>query len=545
MPRIDHSGTLGAATHGTPSRRRFIAAAASTALATACASDTVAVDSDDTVPAVLARIDSPQTALDTDPFTLGVASGDPDPHSVILWTRLAVDPLAGGGMGDAEIDVVWEVANDDGFTDLVATGVQQAVPAFAHSLHVEAGGLDPNRWYFYRFRSGEFESPIGRTRTAPIPNTPVSELRLAVASCQNWQSGHFNAYDHLVADDPDLVVFVGDYIYEYGDSGNEVRLHGTHEAQTLDEYRNRYALYRSDPRLQAAHAACPWLVTWDDHEVANNYAGTDDENGSSKANFLQRRAAAYLAYYEHMPLRTSAPGREEFQIYRNVEWGNLASFSMLDTRQYRWDQACPTPIGVTPMCEEMRDGTRAMIGNDQLTWLTNTLRDSRSRWNVIAQQVLMTPTAVGSGKDALVNNDQWDGYPAERLRVTDAIDASQVTNPIVLTGDIHLALVGEVPLDATRRDSPSVATEFVCNAVTSPFPASLRPVLSQTIGRAAGVKYMNADERGYLFCTVDKDEWRTEFRLLESVDTDGSELVEGETWVVANGSVGASPAEDT
>jgi alkaline phosphatase D len=265
------------------------------------------------------------------PFSLSVASGDPQPHGVVLWTRLAPHPLAedgNGGMPPLKVPVYWEIAEDEDFGEVERRGEVFARPELAHSVHVEVRGLDPDHEYFYRFRAGSEWSPTGRTKTAPAPGASVAELAFAFASCQMYEHGYYTAYRRMSEENLDLVVHLGDYIYEIGpnqyvaQSGN-VRTHNSPEIFTLPEYRNRHALYKTDEDLQAAHAAFPWIVTWDDHEVENNYADEvsqiDSEPDQDPEVFLRRRAAAYQAYYEHMPLRrTSVPQGPDMQLYRRL-----------------------------------------------------------------------------------------------------------------------------------------------------------------------------------------------------------------------------------
>ena len=270
-----------------------------------------------------------------------MCSGDPAPDGVVLWTRLALDPLNGGGMPRQPISVQWQVATDDRMSRVVRSGTATASPDWAHSVHVEVTGLEPHRWYWYQFRAGSEMSPIGRTRTFPRAQSDVDRLRFAIASCQHFEVGLYTAYQHMAEEDLDLVMHLGDYIYENPGRDNLVRKHVGGELLTIDDYRNRYAQYRSDPALRAAHASFPFLVVWDDHEVDNNYAGLNDENGTPVEQFALRRAAGYKAYYEHMPLRRSSiPKGALLQLYRPFTYGTLASISMLDTRQYRTDQPC-------------------------------------------------------------------------------------------------------------------------------------------------------------------------------------------------------------
>ena len=278
---------------------------------------------------------------DAAPFTLGVASGDPSDDGVVIWTRLAPEPLEGGGMPPDAIDVRWEIAEDDGMRRIVKQGRARAVAQWAHAVHVEAEGLGANREYWYRFHAGDATSRTGRTRTLPKAKDEVDRLRFAFASCQHYETGFFTAYRHMATEDLDVVFHLGDYIYEGPGRDGLARKHRGVELATLDDYRNRYAQYRIDPDLQAAHALFPFIVTPDDHEVDNNYAGAVSEQNDPRDAFLRRRAAAYQAYYEHMPLRrSSVPIGDAIRIYRPFTYGKLASFFVLDTRQYRTDQAC-------------------------------------------------------------------------------------------------------------------------------------------------------------------------------------------------------------
>ncbi len=276
------------------------------------------------------------------PFQLGVASGDPAPDGVVLWTRLAPKPLAGGGMPNEPVEVAWQVADDEGFTKVAREGTTTATPDWGHTVHVEVDGLQPGRWYFYRFKAGSEVSPTGRTRTMPAIDATTPRLKFAFASCQHFETGYYTAYKHMREDDLDLVFHLGDYIYEGAARDDRVRKHVGGKINSLDDYRNRYAQYRSDHDLLAMHAAVPWIVTWDDHEVENNYAGPHPEDLKvSQEDFLKRRAQAYQAYYENMPLRRSTlPHGPDMPLYRRLPYGQLADFLVLDTRQYRTDQPC-------------------------------------------------------------------------------------------------------------------------------------------------------------------------------------------------------------
>lgn len=441
----------------------------------------------------------PAPELPGEPFTLGVASGDPLPDSVILWTRLAPAPdVAGGGMPDAVVPVTWEVASDEGFADIVATAVAVADPAFGHSLHVDVRGLEPDTWYWYRFTAGGYTSPVGRTRTTPARDAAPARLSFASASCQSYVDGYFTAYQHMAKEDLDLVVFLGDYIYESGALG-PIRSHVNPEPMTLDEYRVRHALYKGDRDLQAMHARCPWLLIWDDHEVENNYADDVSQDGVPTAEWLARRAAAYQAYYEHMPLRLPAPEGPDFQIYRGLQWGDLAEFWLLDTRQYRSDQNCGDVPGGG--CEGWKDFDGTLLGEVQEGWLTDGLVTSEAIWKLITQQIVFSTVSFGG---TLINFDQWDGYPRARQRLLDLITAEQIENVVVISGDIHLGGLGDLTALADDDESPVVAAEIVTTSISS--GANVPPeALESALGSLPLIKYINARSRGYISHLLTRD----------------------------------------
>ncbi len=448
------------------------------------------------------------------PFSLGVASGEPLPDNVVLWTRLAPDPLNGGGMPQYNVPVQWQVATDEKMRQVVRSGTQMATPEFGHSVHVEVQGLQPARWYWYRFRVGNQVSPIGRTRTAPNPRDRVNRFRFAFASCQNWQSGHYAAYKNMAQEDLDLVVHLGDYIYEGPPSTTALRSHdGNGEPFTLEEYRNRHALYKTDPHLQATHAAFPWLVTWDDHEVDNNWADEipQDPEVQSRSVFLARRAAAFQAYYEHMPLRDfSKPRGLDLQLYRRLTFGDLVEFNVLDTRQYRTDQPCGD--GRKPRCTEATDPTATMTGSEQERWLFEGLDRSGARWNVIAQQTIMAQFDYDTGAAEVFNLDQWDGYVASRNRILGFIQQRRPSNPVVITGDWHSSWVNDLKANFDDPNSQTVATEFVGTSISSSCPWTFD--VEAALPQNPWVKYFNGRLRGYVRCDLNRERWRTDYRLL-------------------------------
>lgn len=474
------------------------------------------------------------------PFTLGVASGDPLADRVVLWTRLAPDPLAAGGAGGMTPEpytVFWEVAHDEAFRSLARTGSAVADVSLAHSVHVDVNGLEPDRWYFYRFHAGGHVSPVGRTRTMPARDAAPALLRFAAASCQNYKEGFYTAYAAMAQEDLDLVTFLGDYIYESGGSG-PVRAHDGPRIQDLAGYRNRYALYKGDANLAAMHARCPWIVTWDDHEVANNYAGLlADENGPDNAQppefFPQLRAAGYQAWYEHQPVRLLPPKSGSFRIYRDLAFGDLAKLFVLDTRQYRTDQECGDAL--VPVCEGFPTEGGDMLGPAQESWLLNGIGASSSVWNVLAQQVVFSPTPIGP----LRNFDQWDGYPLARQRIVDFLRAREPRNTVVLTGDIHAAGVGWVPgltPGNPNTFSDPVASEFVTTGISSDGVDEATANLITTLFQSyPHVQYFEAVTRGYTLHEVTRSEWRADIRFVETTLEETSPVYTAVSYVVENG----------
>lgn len=472
----------------------------------------------------------------SDPFSLGVASGDPTPDGFVLWTRLAPMPLDGdGGMPAEAVEVAWQVAEDEGLSRVVARGTAVATPEWGHSVHVEVAGLRPDRWYWYQFKAGAATSGVGRTRTFPAAEALPERLRFAFASCQHFEMGHYTAYEHMLHEAPDLVVHLGDYIYEYAGQGNRVRQHHGKEITTLHDYRVRLAQYKTDPALQAMHAAAPWLVTWDDHEFDNNCANDiSEEKGVSCEDFLKRRAASYQAYYENMPLRRSAmPKGPDMLLYRSVSFGQLAHFQVLDTRQYRTDQPCGD--GNKLQCPEALDPRGTMLGALQRDWLLENLARSTATWNVLAQQIMMARVDRKAGPEVTHSMDQWPGYEAERRRLLKHLVDQQVKNPVVLTGDIHSNWANNLIADFDELNSRSVATEFVGTSITSGGDGLLEPAnLVATYAENPFVKFHSA-ERGYVSCEVTPKEWRTKYQAVEYVSRPGAPLHTRATFVVESG----------
>lgn len=463
-----------------------------------------------------------QETLRHDPFALGVASGDPTPDGVVLWTRLVP---AEPGAALAPLTVHWELADDAGFRHIVQRGQAQALPEWGHSVHVELQGLAPGRWYHYRFQCGGAVSATGRTRTAPAPQDLPARLRLVFASCQRWEHGHYAAWRHAVHDAPDLVLFLGDYIYEYAsprDATGLARVHTLRAARTLADYRDRYALHKSDPLLQAAHAACPWSVTWDDHEVQNDYAGALGRDGGTPA-FQAMRLAGWQAFYENMPLRAAslARGVDALQVYRSLSWGRLARIHLLDTRQFRDWQACRKDGssgagGVRPGdCAAWSDPRRTLLGAAQEHWLGARLAghsaEDAPRWSVIAQQTLFAPRHYPSG---VRSTDSWDGYPAARERLLQSLQRHPQRNAVFLGGDIHQNYVCNVLAEPDRADAAVLASEFCGTSITSR-SGTTQAKVDAIAQHNPHVLLARCDLRGYGLADVTPTRWTTTLRVLD------------------------------
>jgi alkaline phosphatase D len=507
-------------------------------------------------------------AADLPRFSLGVASGLPQADRVVLWTRLTGDGLP------ERVDVDWEVAADEGFATIVARGRETAESAWAHSVHAEPAGLQPGRWYWYRFGALGQRSDAGRTRTTPVADA-LSPLRFAIASCQRWDHGRYAAWRHVAADAPDLVLFLGDYIYEYPSPPQALRRHEGGKLRTLDQYRARYTQYKSDPALQAAHAACPWLVTWDDHEVENDHA-RDHSPTLAGVPFHQLRAAAYQAAWEHQPWPMAwRPRGAAMRIHTRCDWGRLARFHVLDGRQYRERQACLKPgrtggAGVVDAadCPALRDPQRSLLGTAQERWLAAGWDPARP-WNLLAQQSLMAraslrdlspdadasmggafggaptrspraealashaPTqaqAGGTVAGALAaaasaadpgryRTDGWDGYAASRARVLQALVDRGVPNAVVLGGDIHAHAVADLHVDFDRPGARPVATEFVGTSISSRGPSA--PHADAVRQHNPHIRHFRSDQRGSIGFTLDAR--RLEARLW-AIDRPDDEL---------------------
>ncbi|NEE01013.1 alkaline phosphatase D family protein [Phytoactinopolyspora halotolerans] len=469
-------------------------------------------------------------------FSLGVASGDPLPDRVVIWTRLAPDLLAldgSGGMPAWDVPVQWQVAHDERFSDVVRGGVARATAEDAHSVHVDVAGLEPARWYFYRFRTQREISPVGMMRTAPAPGQTPNSWRFAIASCQNYAAGYYTSYQNMLKENPDIVFHLGDYMYEGGAQGSLGRGHvPSHEVRDLAGYRVRLAQYRSDPDLMAMHAAAPFAVTFDDHEVENNWSAEDADPDVPAEEFARRKAEAFKAYWEHMPLREAQrPSGAHIQLYRRLHWGELATINLLDTRQYRSDQVSD-PEADSP---EAWDPDRKMLGDAQMQWLLDDLATSTARWNVLAQQV-----PFFEDPDVGLESDKWDGYRVARQRILDELASGRARNPLVLSGDIHANRAADIKADFQDPESATVGTEFTGTSISSGGDtnqsADLDPDPDNPHIRLKGTG------RGYVSFHVTAEACRGDFRVVDTVEQPTSGARTAVSFVAEDGVPGLTRA---
>ncbi len=491
------------------------------------------------------------TAIHKDPFTLGVASGDPLPDSVVLWTRLAPEPFEpDSGLTAHAVSVEWELASDELFKRTVKSGKVTAHPEFHHAVHVVPEGLSPRTRYYYRFRVGAWTSPVGRTRTAPAATDDPESLRFAFVSCQAYHDGYFTALRHLAKEkDVDAVVHLGDYLYEYAvDSQGGDRADGSlhlpdrfnKETVTLEDYRLRYALYHSDPDLKAAHAAHPWIVTWDDHEVENNYAD-EVPDGSPPEAFLARRAAAYRAYYENLPLRPpQQPSGPDLLLYRRLQFGRLAQLDILDGRQHRDDQTAGDGWRVPTADTERPD--RTMLGSTQERWLSDGWKGSKAVWNVVPQQCVLSRRRNRTAGPFPLSMDAWDGYPAARKRFVDAARAAGVDNLVVLTGDVHVHYAMDIKEDFDDKSSRTIGVELVTTSVASGGNGVAKPGDWRTMMDANPHLKFYDGRRGYVLVTLDQRQLRADYRTVDLVTKPGAPVVTAASFISRAGSPGLAPA---
>ena len=504
----------------------------------------------------LRRLAKAQSWRVGNPFSLGVAAGAPRPDGFVLWTRLAPDPLSSnpetpGGMSGGDLALRYEIATDDGMKDVIRHGSATAEQAFAYSVHLDVAGLKAGRSYWYRFHSGDATSPVGRAITLPAPGAAPESLRFGFVSCSNYEHGYFPAYRHLTEEHPEFVLFLGDYIYETVEENRPiVRRHSDGiEAATLPTYRNRYAQYRLDPDLARLHAQVPALVTWDDHEVQNDYADKYSEYFDDPEQFLLRRAAAYRAFYEHMPVRPmlSHPEGPLMRVYDRFSFGDLIDISLIDGRQYRSRQACYGPpnkggghLETDASCPERRAAGRSMMGFAQEAWLYSALAHSKAQWNLIAQDVLMAQLRRKlDGIDAFWTDD-WNGYPANRARLLQHIHDSKVSNPVVVTGDIHSFFANDLKLDFDDPNSPIVATEFVGTSISSYGPP-YQPI-AQVLPDNPHVHFFESRRRGYVCVDLARADMQVRMRVVSDAHDPKADISTLKTYAVESGHAGAVEA---
>jgi len=487
-----------------------------------------------------------------------VASGAPTADSVVLWTRLLFSEARDANTAPP-VGVHWEIAHDEQFKQLVQTGTASASATLGHSVHVEVQGLAADRWYFYRFRVGDFISALGRTRTFPKPDAKVNKLRLGYASCQKWEDGYFTAWRHMKDERLDVVMFLGDYIYEYPALTSKVRTPPGGWVLTLNDYRQRYALYKGDADLQAMHATCPWLMTWDDHEVQNDYAGmqagfSSASDPSDPADFLNRRAAAYQAYYEHMPIRASSlkqglaslvaseKNGAEMRLYSRVQFGQLACLYLLDARQYKDPQACNkadsrgSNMANPALCASWGDPKRSLLGQAQEQWLEDEFSRNGSKtssWNVLGQSTLFGQRDFKVGPGQALWNDGWDGYAAARTRLTDALQKHAVSNPVFLGGDVHENWVGHIKADYADSDSAAVGVEFCGTSITSRSGGNSK--LPERLAENPHFVFADAQRKGYGVVEFTPRQLTTTLRAVDDVTLKDTRIETLASFHVENG----------
>jgi alkaline phosphatase D len=531
-----------------PSRRRLIKGAAAAGLYSAAA------------PAII-RVAAAQGAIHAgaasgDPFSLGVASGAPKPDGFVLWTRVAPDPVSDdprtpGGMTGGDVTLRYEIATDPGLHNIVRSGEAVAEAAYAWSVHLDVSGLEAGRPYWYRFLNGAAASRIGRAATLPAPGSALDKLRFGFVSCSNYEHGYFSGYRHLADENPEFVIFLGDYIYETIEERRPIVRHHSDGivAATLPTYRNRYAQYRLDRDLQRLHAEAPMLVTWDDHEVSNDYAGKYSEYFDEPELFLRRRAAAYRAFYEHMPVRPilSQPDGPVMRVYDRYGFGDLIEIALIDGRQYRSREACYGPpdkgglhLETDAACPERRDPGRSMMGFAQESWLYSTLSHSKAQWNLIAQDVLMAQVRIKHANDWGFSTDDWDGYPANRTRLLKRIHDGKVANPVIISGDIHSFFANDLKLDFDDPNSPTVASELVGTSISSYGPPY--EMIAQNLPDNPHVHFFDSRQRGYMLVDLARSHLQADMRIVSDVKDPNASVSTMKSFAVESGKPGVVAA---
>jgi alkaline phosphatase D len=483
------------------------------------------------------------------PFTLGVASGEPAPDGFVIWTKISPKPLErSGGMPKKPVEVEWAVATDERMGQVAQKGVAVAHPELGHSVHVEVAGLQPARDYFYEFRIGGERSRIGRARTLPSPGTAVAQLRFGVVGCQRYEDGFFTAFRHIAAERFDYVFHYGDYIYEFrfvrpGDGPRpviRVMPGEPDECYTLEDYRHRYSLHQLDPDLQAAHASAPFVMSYDDHEVTNNWAGDTTDEKTPPELFLLRRAAAFQAWYEHLPLRRAQmPRGPDILAYRRFMVGDLVTVNVLDTRLFRSAQACADRPRVSANCIEALEPSRTMLGDTQERWLNDGFRNTKSRWTLLAQQVAMMH--IDRNPDPKVispNLDKWDGAVGARDRLFAAVEGAKLRNLVVVTGDAHQNWAGELKKNFLDEKSATLGIEFVTTSATAAGDGyDINDNFKTLLQQNPHMKFYNS-QRGYVRHTVTPSRWQTDFQVLDKVSVPNGSMTTRKSFAIESGMSG-------
>jgi alkaline phosphatase D len=460
-------------------------------------------------------------AWQTNPFALGVASGVPRPEGVVLWTRLLISDEDRARDGDGPLRVQVEVFADAALKQRVQTQDVATDATRGHSVHVQLQHLQPATTYWYRFKQGDAVSTVGRTRTAPALNASVKQLRIALASCQHYEQGQYIAHEEIAKQPLDFVLFVGDYIYESSNPQYAIRKHNTDEPKTLDGYRLRYAQYKRDPALQAAHAAHPWVLMWDDHEVVNDYANDQDR----------------------IMVMPEANQPATMRLYDHYVWGQLAEMWTLDCRQYRSPQACRDPVRgggrMVVQCDELADASRSMLGTAQERWLTQGLQAAKRPWKLLAQATQISSTSVPTPVGRSYWNDAWDGYPEARKRLLQTVVDAKLTNVVTLGGDVHCNVAAPLRLEPNNPNSPIVASEFVTTSITSRGLGDKPAAMIRD--NNPDLLHYRPDERGYSLITVTPNEVRCDFRTTKFPAGSEAGLNTQASYVVKNGKAGPQP----
>jgi alkaline phosphatase D len=478
------------------------------------------------------------------PFTLGVASGCPRSDSLVFWTRLLFsDEDQGKSMHTQRVKL--EVFADEALKRRVHTQELLTDAARAHSVHAQIKRLMPSTDYWYRFTQADASSTVGHARTAPTRTAQVQQLKLALTSCQNFEHGLFVAHQEIAKESLDFVLFLGDYIYESNSSQILTRKHSNEEPKTLAQYRARYEQYKSDPLLQASHAAHAWILMWDDHEVVNDYANDQDRNYTDPKTFLQRRAAAYQAYFEHQPvwIAPNANRPESMHLYDQFSWGQLADIWTLDCRQYRSAQACRDPLRgggrMVTQCAELDDPHRTMLGWEQERWLNQTLRASKATWKLISQATQISSTSVPAPVGKAYWNDAWDGYPQARKRLLQTVVDAKLKNVVTLGGDVHMNVAASLRQEPNNPDSPAVASEFVGTSITS--RGMGEKALATIRSTNSDIEFARSDERGYSVITVTPEGVRCDFKTTAFPAGSENAFKTQASFVVKRNQVGPQP----